>query len=170
MKNLITSLLSFVIVFTCYSPSYSNKMEFNIGSRRVINIPIEKNQNQARVGCILATLRSIESDWNYSAEGQSGEYGAYQFTKKTWEMYCLKYFNKILPIENPKYQDQIAQKAIINLIEKGYSNEQIASIWNSGSPRWEGKEGINRFGVQYSAPKYVIKFMFVYNKINGKLM
>jgi muramidase (phage lysozyme) len=86
---------------------------------------------EQRVDRIMAALKAVESSNRYHVHGQSGEYGAYQFMPKTWERFCKYYFGEILDITDPANQDAVARERIKDLIFKGYSDEQIANIWNS---------------------------------------
>ena len=113
---------------------------------------------------IVSVIRSIESGGDYYAIGESGEFGGYQFLESTWRLYSYAYFGEVLEM-TPENQDMVAYLKVKSLIDKGYSPEEIASIWNSGSPRWEGKRGRNRWGVRYDVPKYVSKFK---NKYYGQ--
>ena len=111
---------------------------------------------QNYINNILHVIRIVESQGNYSAKGKSKEYGAYQFTATTWRAYCYKYFGKhLMPsVEN---QDLVAYLKVSELVDKGYSLAEIASIWNSGSPQWKNRIGVNQYGVKYNVPKYVSK-------------
>jgi len=112
---------------------------------------------------IAETIKQIESGGNYEAQGGSGEFGAYQFMPGTWLEWSRQY-NKdtngiISGLEmTPENQDKVASWKIQNLLNEGYSPEQVASTWNSGSPDWEGKVGVNEAGVKYDVPGYVEKF------------
>ena len=97
----------------------------------------------------------------YSAKGRSGEYGAYQFMPSTWSIYSYAYFGELLKM-TPENQDSVAYLKIKKLVDRGYTPEQIASIWNSGSSRWQGKKGRNKWGAIYNVPRYVDKFQKYY--------
>ena len=66
----------------------------------------------------------------------------------------------------PENQDKIARKKIENLVKAGFTDSEIASFWNSGSLKWEGKIGINKYGVKYNVPKYVENFNNTIKKLN----
>ena len=123
-----------------------------------IEIYLEDCEKKQRIDLILKTIKWIETNNNYTLIGKSGEYGAYQFTKTTWNHYCNLFFNKNLDIKIKENQDKIALLKVTSLVNKGYSNKQIASIWNSGSANWNNKIGINKKGVRYNTPHYVSKF------------
>jgi len=123
-----------------------------------IEIYLEDCEKKQRIDLILKTIKWIETNNNYTLTGKSGEYGAYQFTKNTWDHYCNLFFDKNLDIKIKENQDKIALLKVTSLVNKGYSNKQIASIWNSGSANWNNKIGINKKGVCYNTPYYVSKF------------
>lgn len=93
----------------------------------------------------------------YTAKGGSGEFGAYQYTPTTWSADVKAFTGKDVPLEKADklLQNEVAYKKLESLKKQGYNVGQIASIWNSGSPEWEGKTGTNKFGVKYDVPQYV---------------
>jgi len=114
---------------------------------------------------IMFTIREIESRGDYNARGGSGERGAYQFTRSTWTLYSYKYFGELLPM-TPENQDEVARRKIEELVDKGFELSEIAAFWNSGRVGWMG-EGINSYGVFYSVPNYVRKFLEIYERDNS---
>lgn len=106
---------------------------------------------------LAKAIRQHESQGNFQAVGKSNEYGAYQYTPETWAGDSQKYLGQPIPLQaaTPEQQNEVAYKKIKELKDQGYNVGQIASIWNSGSPEWQGKVGINQYGVQYDVPKYV---------------
>lgn len=113
---------------------------------------------------IIKVIKSIESSGKYNAIGDSGEYGAYQIMKDTWKYWCIIYFGEILEptIEN---QDKVALEVVKALLIREHSPKEIASIWNCGSPKWDGKIGVNKYGVNYNVPMYVNKFIKRYERV-----
>jgi hypothetical protein len=93
----------------------------------------------------------------YTAKGGSGEFGAYQYTPATWDADVKTYAGKSVPLDQADklLQNEVAYKKLEALKGQGYNVGQIASIWNSGSPEWQGKTGTNKFGVKYDVPQYV---------------
>lgn len=125
-----------------------------------INRMEELRLKEQRIHNILLTLRTVESGNNYAALGGSGEYGAYQYTPSTWKYYCMMFFGEYLDIKVPENQDKVSAAKVQLLIDKGYTDQQIAAVWNCGRPDdWEGRIGINSHGVPYNVPRYVQKFM-----------
>jgi hypothetical protein len=126
-----------------------------------LNICVRKSLKK---NVLLAdAIKYVESRGNYSVYGGSGEYGAYQIMPKTWLMWSKQTHNKILKM-TPANQDSVVIRKI-RYWTKHYSYREIASIWNSGSPRWMGKIGINKHGVKYNVPEYVKKVDRVYNRL-----
>jgi hypothetical protein len=64
-------------------------------------------------------------------------------------------------------QNKVAYSRIKELKDQGYHANQIASIWNSGRPDFEGRVGTNKFGVQFDVPAYVSKVGRAYNQIKS---
>jgi hypothetical protein len=122
------------------------------------------NLSEQKVQRILKTLREVESNGNYQARGKSGEYGAYQFRKSTWNYWCNKTIGYEIDIKIPSNQDVIAGQKVRYLIDKGYNVNEIASFWNSGKIAYQSK-GVNRYGVRYNVSNYVMKFNTIYNQI-----
>lgn len=115
------------------------------------------NQLDSSIVALTKAIGKSESSGNYAAQGKSGEYGAYQYTKPTWEADSQKYLGQVVPLEQatPAQQDEVAYKKVSDLGKQGYNPAQIASIWNSGKPQWEGNVGVNKYGVKYDTPAYV---------------
>lgn len=131
---------------------------------QIVKVIEEKIAFNKRVDLLLETIKIIESGGNYNTKGKSLEYGAYQFTNATYRMYSYLYFKELLPM-TPENQDKIARKKVENLVKAGFTDSEIASFWNSGSPKWEGKIGVNKYGVKYNVPKYVSDFNNTLNKL-----
>ena len=111
---------------------------------------------------IADSIKRVESGGDYNAKGKSGEFGAYQFMPRTWNAWSNEYLKSqgkqpmsLLP--TPANQDAVATWKIEQLQKQGYTPDQIASIWNSGSPEYAGKVGTNSQGVKYNVPGYVKK-------------
>lgn len=107
-----------------------------------------------------------ESSDPYTAKGGSGEFGAYQYTPDTWAADVKKYTGQEVPLAQADklLQNEVAYKKLVSLKGQGYNVGQIASIWNSGGPDWQGKVGTNKFGVQYDTPAYVNKVANAYQE------
>jgi len=111
----------------------------------------------ASASTIANAIKTVESQGNYNAKGASGESGAYQFMPSTWKQWAGEYLgdpNAPLTREN---QDFVAQSKINSLLEQGYNPEQIALIWNGGTPK--RKAGVNKYGVQYDSGAYADKVL-----------
>ena len=134
---------------------------------------VVQDLSNADVNSIISVIKEIESNGDYNAKGSSGEYGAYQFMPDTWNSWLQEYIqsskinisdlgvimsNAKFGAITPELQDAVATWKIQQLLNKGNTPEQIASIWNSGSPDWKGKVGINKQGISYNTPAYVERF------------
>jgi hypothetical protein len=119
-----------------------------------------------RVDLLLETIKYIESRNNYHLKGGSREYGAYQFTRATWRYYSYMFFKELLDITIPENQDKVARAKVEMLVKNGFTNEEIAAFWNSGTRNnWKTKIGINKYGVKYDVPKYVETFIKIKNEL-----
>ncbi len=105
----------------------------------------------------------------YKARGKSGEFGAYQYTPDTWAKDVKQFTGKDVPLEQSDklLQNEVAYKKLKSLKDKGYNVGQIASIWNSGVPEWEGKTGVNSKGVKYDVPQYVNAVAMAYQRLKA---
>ena len=104
---------------------------------------------------LAKAIRQVESNTTFAAKGLSGEVGAYQFMPGTWSAWSKEFFGNPNLEMSPVNQDKVAYAKILSLKNEGFDPKQIASIWNSGSPEWEGKIGTNRKGVRFDVPAYV---------------
>jgi hypothetical protein len=136
------------------------------------------NKTNKLAQSLANTIKFIESDadqlafttgiveGNYNARGLSGEIGAYQIMPETWNRYCIRYFKEVLE-PTKENQDLIVVTVMEDLINRGYSIEQIAAIWNSGTHKnWETKIGVNSYGAYYNVPAYVHAFKAIHNNLS----
>jgi hypothetical protein len=112
---------------------------------------------------LAKAIRQVESSNNYNSKGASGEGGAYQYMPSSWKEWAGKYLGDSNAPMTPVNQDKVAYYKIKELKDAGNSPSQVASIWNSGSPVWEGKVGVNSKGVKYDVPSYVNKVQTAYS-------
>jgi len=115
----------------------------------------EPQEFDPKIVKLLQAIREQESGGNYEAKGASGEYGAFQFMPATWKMVSKKYLKQDNAEMTKANQNKAAYMYIQDLKNQGRTPAEVVSIWNSGSPQWEGKVGINRQGVKYDTPNYV---------------
>lgn len=111
----------------------------------------------ASVSTIANAIKKVESQGNYNAKGASGEFGAYQFMPTTWKQWAGQFLGDPNAKPTPQNQDFVAQSKINELVSKGYNPEQIALIWNGGTP--VRKAGVNKFGVKYDSGAYADKVL-----------
>jgi hypothetical protein len=112
-------------------------------------------------------IRQVETG-NRPVSGASGEMASrYQYMPATWKSTAQKYLgdaNAPLTLEN---ENKATYLKIKDWKDAGYKPDQIASMWNSGKPEWQGKVGVNSSGVKYDVPGYVSKVGAEYKKIKG---
>jgi hypothetical protein len=127
-------------------------------NRFVGGVDTRDQKSQPAVDQILNAIAHAEGTrGDYRARGGSGEYGKYQFMPETWNDWSQRYLGEVKD-PTPENQDAVARSRVQDLLNKGHTAEQIASMWNSGSPDWEGKRGVNQHGIRYDVPAYVEKF------------
>lgn len=123
----------------------------------------DNQQLDPQAVAMAKAIRQHESG-NRPVSGASGEGGRYQFMPDTWKSGAQKYLgdpNAPMTLEN---ENKVAYSKIKEWKDAGYNPAQIASMWNSGSPNWEGKVGINKYGVKYDTPSYVKNVYANYQK------
>jgi len=133
------------------------------------------NQLDQDVVNMAKAIRSVETQGQadpFTARGGSGEYGAYQFTKPTWEKASQETFGQVVPLETAtkEQQNQVAYQQIKKMKDSGYNIGQVASTWNSGKPDayMDPKyTGVNDYGVRYDVPKYARSVAEAYHSIKG---
>ena len=118
-----------------------------------------------KVITLAKAIRQVESGHNFEARGASGERGAYQFMPNTWRTWARDFLGDANAEMTPENQNKVAYYKIESLKRQGYLPKQVASIWNSGSPRWEGKVGVNKAGVRFDVPAYVNKVIGEYKRL-----
>lgn len=120
---------------------------------------------------LAKALRQTESGGNFTAQGKSGEYGAYQYTEPTWmKDSSAAGVNVPLKQATPEQQNEVAYKTIKAMKDKGLNVGQIASTWNSGKPDAyldPNYKGTNSHGVAYDLPAYVKSVATAYHQIKG---
>ena len=124
---------------------------------------------------IRLALKQTESGGRYNIVSKDQGQGAYQFTG-TWPAWSREYTAArgeeptVLPM-TPENQDAVAQFKIEQMLARGYSPDQVAALWNTGShPDWAGRVGVNKWGVRYDVPYHVEKFRREYSKATGEPM
>ena len=160
---LIIALLGVQRISLCPELNWEKEKEYQVKQEK-----IDFYREILRIYNAIADVETPHIKDKYDALGKSGEYGKLQWRWSTWVFYCLKYEGKILDISIPKNQDKISIKKIDEHLNKGYNPAQIASIWNCGSPRWQGKIGTNKYGIKYNVPRYVKQFLNKYYNHGNK--
>lgn len=106
---------------------------------------------------IADAIKTVESNGDYNAKGQSGESGAYQFMPTTWSQWAKEFLGNANAPMTPQNQDTVAISKIDSLLSQGYDEREIALIWNGGTPK--AKKGINSKGVSYDSDAYANKVL-----------
>jgi len=161
-KTIIEIILTGAFSIMCmsiYSGLHESQMDYETWLRLK-----KESEFKKEIKIIRETIKLVETRGNYHANGASGEYGAYQFMPSTWKRACLFYEGRILD-PTPENQDRIVDHLIKRYLDKGYTVKEIASIWNSGKPDWQGRIGVNKFGVAYNVPAYVDNFYNNYEQV-----
>lgn len=118
---------------------------------------------------LAKAIRQTESGGNFTAKGKSGEYGAYQYTDKTWQGDAAAAgINVPLQQATPEQQNQVAYTKLKSLKDQGYNVGQIASIWNSGKPDAyldSSYKGTNSSGANYDVPAYAKSVATAYQSL-----
>lgn len=116
---------------------------------------------------LAKAIRQVETG-NRPVKGASGELASrYQFMPGTWKAAAKEILgdeNAELSLEN---ENKVAYTRIKKWKDQGMSPAQIAAMWNSGTPTWEGKVGVNKAGVKYDVPGYVNKVGGEYKKLKA---
>lgn len=134
--------------------------------------PIASNQStlDPQAVNLAKAIRQSESGGNFTAQGKSGEYGAYQWTEPTWQkMAANAGINTPLQQTTPEQQNEVAYKQIKAWKDKGFNVGQIASLWNAGEGNpdayLQGNSGTNKYGVHYDTAAYAKSVADTYQKL-----
>lgn len=137
------------------------------GKQEAENITSKYMALDQQVVNFAKAIRQVETG-NRPVAGASGELPSrYQFMPATWKAEAKRILgdeNAPLTLEN---ENKVAYTRIKEWKDKGYRADQVASMWNSGSPDWKGKVGVNSAGVKYDVPSYVAKVGAEYQKLKG---
>ena len=121
---------------------------------------------------LTKAIRQTESGGNFTAQGKSGEYGAYQFTQPTWDTYSKEAgINVPLDQATPEQQNQVAYTKIKQWKDAGNNIGQIASMWNAGEGNKEAyldnNTGTNKYGVHYDTGAYAKSVATAYQTLKN---
>ena len=98
---------------------------------------------------------------NCSLKGRSGEEGCYQVMPPTWVGWSKDYIGYVAP-KTPGNQQYVVLHKIEAWIQQGYSDKQIALLYNGGEAK--EKRGVNKHGVAYDSGEYANKVLsLLYN-------
>ena len=127
---------------------------------------------------LAKAIRQTESGGNFTIQGKSGEYGAYQFTPDTWNAEAPKYgINVPLTQSTPEQQNEVAYKKIKEWKDAGHNVGQIASMWNAGQSEPDAytgqfsngqpSAGVNSHNVKFDVPTYAKSVATAYQQIKA---
>lgn len=106
---------------------------------------------------IANAIKQVESQGNYNAKGGSGEFGAYQFMPGTWKQWAGEILGNPNAQPTPENQDRVAIAKVDSWVKQGYTPQQIALLWNSGTTT--PRKGVNKYGVEYDSGAYAKKVL-----------
>lgn len=170
LLNIQSKIVNGVLNSPAYSPSEKEAMltnqlilEYpNATDKEILDLVNQKLPEQAfnsagnaSASNIASAIKTVESGGNYNAKGASGEFGAYQFMPSTWKQWAGEFLGNSNAQPTKQNQDFVAQSKINQLINAGYNAEEIALIWNGGTP--QRKKGVNQYGVSYDSGAYANK-------------
>lgn len=95
--------------------------------------------------------------------GKTGEMKSiFQFTPDTWKLYAKQASGQDNLPMTPENEAMVVYHKVSDWKQKGYTPEQIASMWNAGEQRPDAYKqnwkGVNKkYGVAYDTPAYVNK-------------
>ena len=97
--------------------------------------------------------------------------GAYQIQNKNWKPWAKQYLGDANAEMNEENQNKLAYTRVKDLLGKGYSQSQVASIWNSGQADAAkvGKGYNAKIGLNYDVPGYVSKVQKNYAQIQKEI-
>src|ERR1035437_1311607 len=121
---------------------------------------------------LAKAIRQTESGGNFTAQGKSGEYGAYQFTQPTWNA-ASKAFGVNVPLAQatPEQQNEVAyqQLASWKQANPNWNIGNFASAWNAGAKNPDAylnnNVGTNSSGVHYDTGAYAKSVATAYQTI-----
>lgn len=136
------------------------------------NAPQQTNGLDPKIVTLAQSIRQVESNGNFQAQGKSGEYGAYQFMPDTWNATAPKYgVNVPLEQATPEQQNEVAYKQLADWAQQNpdWNVGNFASAWNAGPGKpnayLEGNSGTNAEGVSYDTPAYAQKVAQTYQQL-----
>jgi hypothetical protein len=100
---------------------------------------------------------NVPTEQDYLKKGASGERGAYQFLKPTWNKYAGEVLGDSNADPTPENQNKVVYGKVKKWKDSGYVPEQIASMWNAGEGRPNAYKE-NMIGAtstaKYNVPEY----------------
>lgn len=105
-----------------------------------------------RTRSIANAIKKVESGGDCNVRGSSHERGCYQFLASTYAMWGKEVLGYVPAMTNAT-EEYVALKKIQGWLEDGYTESQIARMWNQGHT---GKcsSGVNKWGAKYDSCAY----------------
>jgi hypothetical protein len=106
-----------------------------------------------RAHALAESIREVETRGNCEARGTSGERGCFQFMPGTWKMWSKDVLGYVgVMTDNTEYY--VVLRKIQGWIDAGYSDAQIARMWNQGHVG-QCSAGVNKYGARYDSCAYM---------------
>lgn len=163
---LADSSLEAAAILRTYSKDYWTIQQLKYDMGIIDGLPAGVGSSSAQQ--IAAAIAKIETNGGLDIRaGASGELASkYQYLPETWNRYSQEYNKAINGVNEPiafsnAVEDAVTVWKVQQWLDKGYTGEQIAAMWNGGDGAandWQTRVGVNKYGVAYSVPNYVNKF------------
>lgn len=126
---------------------------------------------------LTKSLKRSETPGSSDPYNQSGDNGtstgAYQIQNKYWKPWAKQYLGDENAPMTEENQNKLAYTRVKSLLDAGNSQSQVASIWNHGSPDYQGVVGDKVYPdgakIHYDVPAYVDKVQRNYQKIQSEI-
>lgn len=124
---------------------------------------------------LAQSIRQVESGNDPTAQGASGEYGAYQWEPSTWSAQSQA-AGVDVPLKQAtlEQQNEVAYKTLAGWKQQhpDWNIGNFASAWNAGEGNPDayqnGNKGTNSSGVAYNTPAYAKKVADTYQQIKSQ--
>lgn len=163
---LADSSLEAAAILRTYSKDYWTIQQLKYDMGIIDGLPTGVGSSSAQQ--IAAAIAKIETNGGLDIRaGASGELASkYQYLPETWNRYSQEYNKAVNGVNQPiafnnATEDAVTVWKVQQWLDKGYTGEQIAAMWNGGegaANNWQTRVGVNDYGVAYSVPNYVNKF------------
>lgn len=80
----------------------------------------------------------------------------------TWKMWSADVAGRVLPL-TPVNEQYVALRKVQGWLDQGYSERQVALIWNQGSAG-DCRRGVNKHGAEYDSCAYAQNVLVALNR------